>query len=72
MGLLHRPHGPTEQHDLAGQQPQRVAALKQALAAHNAEQVEPAWPAQVDVPVNIDKTLLEPDAPDDEYVYTPN
>jgi arylsulfatase A-like enzyme len=65
-------HDPTEQTNLADREPERVAALRRALASHNAEQVEPAWPAQIEVPVNIDKSLVEPDAPDDEYVYWPN
>ena len=34
-----------------------------------AEQVEPRWPSATQSPINIDKTLLEPDAPDDEYIY---
>jgi arylsulfatase A-like enzyme len=63
---------PTEQTNLADREPERVAALRRALAAHDAEQVEPAWPSLVEMPVNVDKTLLEPDAPDDEYIYWPN
>jgi uncharacterized sulfatase len=42
------------------------------LAAHNAEQAEPAWPALIEAPISIDKTLIEPEAPTDEYVYWPN
>jgi uncharacterized sulfatase len=63
---------PTERNNLADREPQRVAALRKALAAHNAEQAQPAWASRGEFPVNIDKTLLSPDAPDDEYVYTPN
>jgi arylsulfatase A-like enzyme len=65
-------HDPTEQTNLAVARPDKMAELRRALAAHDAEQAAPAWPAQVEVPVDIDKTLLEPDAPDDEYVYWPN
>ncbi len=49
-----------------------MAALRRALAAHNAEQAPPAWPSRGELPVNIDKTLAVADEPDDEYVYTPN
>jgi uncharacterized sulfatase len=63
---------PTEQHNLAEREPERVAALRRLLAEHNAEQVEPLWPSLAEMPVNIDKTLVEPDAPDDEYIYWPN
>jgi uncharacterized sulfatase len=63
---------PTEQTNLAAREPERVAALRRALAAHNAEQVESSWPSLMEAPINVDKTLAEPDAPDDEYVYWPN
>jgi hypothetical protein len=32
----------------------------------------PAWPSQISVPINIDKDLTQPDAPDDEYIYWSN
>ncbi|MEN8185037.1 MAG: sulfatase, partial [Myxococcota bacterium] len=60
------------QDNLAEREPERVAAMRRALAAHNAEQSEPAWPSRIEAPVNVDKTILEPDAPDDEYIYWPN
>jgi uncharacterized sulfatase len=63
---------PTEQTNLADREPDRVAAIRRILDAHNAEQAEPAWPSAGELPINIDKTLLEPDAPDDEYIYWPN
>ena len=63
---------PTEQHDLAASEPGKVAELRALLAAHDAEQAPPAWPSLAEMPVNIDKTLLEPDAPDDQYIYWPN
>jgi uncharacterized sulfatase len=63
---------PTEQKNLADREPERVAALRQLLAEHNAEQAPPLWPSVAEMPVNIDKTLLEHDAPDDEYIYWPN
>jgi hypothetical protein len=63
---------PTEQHNVASEHPERVNAMQALLAAHNAEQSEPAWPALIEAPISIDKTLNEPDAADDEYVYWPN
>ncbi|HEX2485509.1 MAG TPA: sulfatase-like hydrolase/transferase [Myxococcota bacterium] len=63
---------PTEQRDLAAREPERVAALRRAIAAHDADQVASAWPSLTESPINVDKTLAEPDAPDDVYVYWPN
>lgn len=63
---------PTEQHDLSKERPDKLAELVAALAAHNAEQAPPAWDHQIVSPVNIDKDLSVPDAPDDEYAYWSN
>ena len=63
---------PTERTNLAAREPERVAALRRALAAHDAEQAASLWPSLTENPVNVDKTLAEPDAPDDEYIYWPN
>ena len=67
--LFHLASDPTEQHNLADDEPERVAALRALLADHNAEQAPPLWPSAVRSPTNIDKTLLDADAPDDEFVY---
>ena len=67
--LFHLASDPTEQYNLAHAEPERVAALRQLLDEHNAQQAEPLWPSAVQNPINIDKTLLEPDAPDDEFIY---
>lgn len=63
---------PTEQANLADERPDKVAALKALLTAHNAEQAEPLWPPNFEGPIVIDKTLDQPEYPDDEYVYWPN
>lgn len=63
---------PTEQTNLAEREPERVAAMRRALDAHDADQAESAWPSLLEAPVNIDKTLAEPDAPDDAFIYWPN
>ena len=60
---------PTEQSNLADAEPERVAELMGLLAKHNAQQAQPLWPSSVTSPINIDKTLLDPDAPDDEFIY---
>ena len=63
---------PTEQHNLAEAEPARVEAMKRMLAEWGAEQAAPMWPSQGEGPINIDKSLEEPDAPDDEHIYWPN
>jgi hypothetical protein len=63
---------PTEQRNLVDERPEKLAELRAALAAHNADQTEPAWPSQGSFPINIDKHLAIPDAPDDEYIYWSN
>jgi uncharacterized sulfatase len=63
---------PNEQHDLSAERPEKLAELKAALAAHNAEQAPPAWASQIAVPINIDKDLTQPDTPGDEYIYWSN
>ncbi len=63
---------PTERTNLAEREPQRLADMKRLLAAHNAEQAPPAWPSMLEAAINVDKSLIEPDAPDDTYIYWPN
>ncbi|MGI9323451.1 MAG: sulfatase-like hydrolase/transferase, partial [Pseudomonadales bacterium] len=63
---------PTEQRNLADDQPERVASLEAMLDAHNAEQAEPLWPTVIDSPQLIDKHHLLPYEAGDEYIYWPN
>ena len=63
---------PNERNDLSEARLEKVAELKAALAAHNAEQTEPSWPSRASMPINIDKDLTQPDAPDDEFIYWSN
>jgi uncharacterized sulfatase len=70
--LFHLAEDPTEQRNLADAQPQRVAELKALLATHNAQMVAPAWPSLIEAPIMVDKTLDQPEAADDEYVYWQN
>jgi arylsulfatase A-like enzyme len=63
---------PTEQHDLSAQQPERVAALRALIEAHNAEMPAPLWPALLEGPVRIDVPLNTPWSEDQEYIYWSN
>ncbi|MBT4522201.1 MAG: sulfatase-like hydrolase/transferase [Halieaceae bacterium] len=63
---------PTEQTNLADQYPGRVAKMLKQLAAHEAAQPAPAWPAQLESPQRIDKHGAQPWDVDDEYVYMTN
>ncbi|MFT4613650.1 MAG: arylsulfatase A-like enzyme [Bacteroidia bacterium] len=63
---------PTEQRDLSGERPDKLAQLQAALAAHNAAQAASAWPAMVSSAINIDKDLSQPDSPDDQFIYWSN
>ena len=67
--LFHLPSDPTEQRNLADAAPTRVDALRELLAEHNVQQAAPLWPSAVASPINVDKTLLDPDAPDDDFIY---
>ncbi|MBO6633232.1 sulfatase [Parvibaculum sp.] len=62
---------PTEQVNLAEENPEKVAELKALVEAHNATQREPLFPAVAEMPVTIDKTLEEEATPEDEYIYWP-
>ncbi|CAA0102667.1 Arylsulfatase [Halioglobus japonicus] len=70
--LFNLKRDPTEQHDLSAARPDKLAELQTALAEHNAAQVAPLWPSQALAPINIDKDLSQPDAPEDEYIYWSN
>lgn len=70
--LYHLSNDPTEQNNLATQNPAKVAELQALLAQHNNELPPPMWPSVIEMPVTIDKPLGEPDTPDDEYIYWPN
>jgi arylsulfatase A-like enzyme len=63
---------PTERHNLAEQEPDRVRELIAMLEAHNVEQAEPLWPSLLEAPQRVDKTLRDTPEVGDEYVYWPN
>ncbi|NQU62982.1 MAG: sulfatase, partial [SAR324 cluster bacterium] len=70
--LYHLAEDPTEQSNLAAEQPEKVAELQHLLDKHNAEQVESMWPSVVEGPVMIDKTSAEKMLDSDEVIYWPN
>jgi uncharacterized sulfatase len=70
--LFHLRDDPTEQRNVAAGHPDKVRTLKELLARHNAEQAAPLWPSLVEMPISIDKTLIEAESPEDDYVYWPN
>ena len=63
---------PTEQNNLAGSRVEKLAELEGLLADYNAASREPLYPATVQLPVMIDKTLAERFVDGDEHVFTPN
>jgi arylsulfatase A-like enzyme len=63
---------PTEKNNLASAMPDTVLKIKAALAAIDAEQVKPLWPALLEGPVRIDHPLGFPSQPGDEYIYWAN
>lgn len=70
--LYHLDSDPTEQHNLVDREPAKAAELKALLRVHNGQMQAPSWPSFVEMPVLIDKTLTDPESPDDEYVYWQN
>ena len=62
---------PTEQKNVAEENPEKVAELRALVEAHNATQRDPLFPAVAEMPVTIDKTLEEEATPEDEYIYWP-
>ena len=60
---------PTEQHNLAQQEPARLAQLQTLLKTHHAPMPEPQWPSFLELPIAIDKTLDQPLTADDAYTY---
>lgn len=63
---------PTEQRNVAVEEPKLVETLEGLLAAHNAEQATPMWSSVIDAPQLVDKTEREDYVEGDEYIYWPN
>ena len=63
---------PTERHDLAAGDPQRVAELGALIEAQNKGMAKPIWPGLVEGPVRIDVPLNAPWQDGQDYIYWTN
>ena len=63
---------PTEKRNLATQQPQRLASMKEMLRAHHAGMPPSLWNSFLEGPIAIDKTSDQKMEPGDEYTYWVN
>jgi arylsulfatase A-like enzyme len=64
---------PTEQNNLAGSRSAKLDELQALLDAHQASaERKPLYPFVAEMPVAIDKTLVERFQDGDEYIYWPN
>lgn len=63
---------PTEKHDIAAQNPQKVAELKKLIEGFQREQVKPLWASLMEIPVGIDKPLNQPPQAGDDVAYWSN
>lgn len=72
MWLYNLATDPTEQVNLAGREPARVAALRSELAAHDKGMAKPLWPGLIEAPVRIDVPLNAAWTRGQEYIYWTN
>ena len=63
---------PTEQINLATQEPQRVAQLRKLIEDHNAPMPKPLWPGLLEAPIRVDVPLNAPWSRRQEFVYWAN
>jgi arylsulfatase A-like enzyme len=64
---------PTEQRNLAMDEPEKLAELMAVLEEMDAEQAPPIWPSLIEGPIMIDRPLGgAPRGPDDEFIYWAN
>ena len=72
MWLFNLATDPTEQVNLAAQDPARVAELRKLIEAQNAGLPKPLWPGLLEAPIRIDVPLNAAWKKDQEYVYWAN
>jgi arylsulfatase A-like enzyme len=60
---------PTEKMNLATTNTAKLEELKALLNSHHQGMPESLWPTFFQIPIVIDKTLDQPNTPDDEYTY---
>lgn len=63
---------PTERHDLAARDPQRVATLRAMIETQNRGMAKPIWPGLVEGPVRIDVPLDAAWEDGQDYIYWTN
>jgi uncharacterized sulfatase len=63
---------PVEHNNLAESRPDKLSELQALLDAHEASARKPLYPYVAEIPVAVDKTLVEYFEPGDEYIYWPN
>lgn len=70
--LFHLAVDPTEQHELGAREPAQARRLRGLMDRHHEGMPPPLWPSFIELPVLIDKTLDQPQSPQDEYTYWVN
>ena len=70
--LYHLDEDPTERHNLADAEPERLNALQAHLDAFNQEMGPRHFPVLLEGPIAIDRTSADPFRPEEEYAYWPN
>jgi uncharacterized sulfatase len=63
---------PTEKKNLARTRPDKLAQLDKLLQAHHAPMPKALWPSFIQMPIMIDKTLNQKEAPGDEVTFWEN
>jgi arylsulfatase A-like enzyme len=63
---------PTERNNRADQEPERAQALQTRLDAFNADMGPRHFPALIESPIPIDRTLADPYVPGEEWAYWSN
>jgi uncharacterized sulfatase len=70
--LFNLAEDPTEHNNLASSRSDKLAQLMALLEEHQRESRGPLYPAVIEMPVAVDKTLAEHFDEGDEYIYWPN
>ena len=63
---------PTEQHNVAASNPDKLGQMLTDLTKIDAQQSKPLWPSLLEGAIAIDHPMDVADRPDDEYVYWSN
>ncbi|MDG2050394.1 MAG: hypothetical protein P8M78_09550 [Myxococcota bacterium] len=57
---------------MANEMPEQVASMMRDIRAIDQDQLPPAWPPQLEIPLAVVKTLEEELKEDDEYIVFTN